>query len=340
MFPWESSLTGLETSPGERYGQAQIHITGDIAFAAKQFWRASKDVNWLQEIGYPLVYETAEYWASRVEYDVASDRYVINHVMPPDEYHYPVNNSVYTNVVAKINLLFAKEAATALGRESPQEWSTIAEKLVIPFDSENNFHPEYEGYTLDKEVKQADAILIAYPLMYEMDKQVRYNDLKLYEERTDPDGPAMTHSMFAIGWLDMGDKKRAERPFVKNYANIRGPFKVWTERRDSWGAVNFITGAGGFLQAVIYGYGGFRLHDSELAFNPTLPPEVTKMSIRLNFLGSCMDFVISERNITITVVFAGPIAPPLEVSTGEGVQNLERFKPVTFRRSRGAVRMS
>ncbi|KAK2553759.1 Protein-glucosylgalactosylhydroxylysine glucosidase [Acropora cervicornis] len=301
----DSSLTGLETSPGERYGRAQIHITGDIAFAAKQFWRASKDVNWLQEIGYPLVYETAEYWASRVEYDVASDRYVINHVMPPDEYHYPVNNSVYTNVVAKINLLFAKEAATALGRESPQEWSTIAEKLVIPFDSENNFHPEYEGYTLDKEVKQADAILIGYPLMYEMDKQ-------LYEERTDPDGPAMTHSMFAIGWLDIGDKKRAERPFVKNYANIR---------------------------AVIYGYGGFRLQDSELAFNPTLPPKVTKMSIRLNFLGSCMDFVISERNLTITVVFASPIAPPLEVSTGEGVQNLERFEPVTFSRGRGAVRI-
>ena len=115
---------------------------------------------------------------------------------------------------------------------------------------------------------------------------------------------------------------------------------MWTERRDSWGAVNFITGAGGFLQAVIYGYGGFRLQDSELAFNPTLPPKVTKMSIRLNFLGSCMDFVISERNLTITVVFASPIAPPLEVSTGEGVQNLERFEPVTFSRGRGAVRMS
>ena len=56
--------------------------------------------------------------------------------------------------------------------------------------------------------------------------QVRYNDLKLYEERTDPDGPAMTHSMFAIGWLDLGEKKKAEKPFLKNYENIRGPFKV------------------------------------------------------------------------------------------------------------------
>ena len=56
--------------------------------------------------------------------------------------------------------------------------------------------------------------------------QVRYNDLKLYEERTDPDGPAMTHSMFAIGWLDLGENKKAEKPFLKNYENIRGPFKV------------------------------------------------------------------------------------------------------------------
>lgn len=56
--------------------------------------------------------------------------------------------------------------------------------------------------------------------------QVRYNDLKLYEERTDPDGPAMTHSMFAIGWLELGEKKKAEKPFLKNYENIRGPFKV------------------------------------------------------------------------------------------------------------------
>ena len=56
--------------------------------------------------------------------------------------------------------------------------------------------------------------------------QVRYNDLILYENCTDPDGPAMTHSMFAIGWLDLGEKQKAEKPFLKNYANIRGPFKV------------------------------------------------------------------------------------------------------------------
>ena len=107
MFPWESALTGLETSPGEVYGKNQNHITGDIAYAAKLYWWTTKDRQWLRQYGYQLAKDTAEFWASRVQYRSDVDRYVINHVMPPDEYQYPINNSVYTNVVAKLNLEFA-----------------------------------------------------------------------------------------------------------------------------------------------------------------------------------------------------------------------------------------
>lgn len=56
--------------------------------------------------------------------------------------------------------------------------------------------------------------------------QVRYNDLAFYENITDPNGPAMTHAMFAVGWLEVGEEKKAARSFLKNYANIQGPFKV------------------------------------------------------------------------------------------------------------------
>ena len=57
--------------------------------------------------------------------------------------------------------------------------------------------------------------------------QVRLNDLAFYENRTDPSGPAMTHAMFAIGWLEVGNKQKAKKSFLKNYANIQGPFKVF-----------------------------------------------------------------------------------------------------------------
>lgn len=56
--------------------------------------------------------------------------------------------------------------------------------------------------------------------------QVRLNDLLFYENRTNPNGPAMANAMFAIGWLEAGKKQKAEKSFLKNYANIQGPFKV------------------------------------------------------------------------------------------------------------------
>ena len=172
MFPWESAFTGLQTSPGERYGRYQNHITGDIAFAARQYWMVTKDTSWLKETGFNLIYETAEYWASRVEYYKEKEHYVINHVMPPDEYHFPVNNSVYTNVVAKLNLESAIELGRMLGEDVPDSWKWIAEKMYIPFDDEINYHPEFEGYNLNVTVKQADTILIGYPLMYRMERKV------------------------------------------------------------------------------------------------------------------------------------------------------------------------
>lgn len=35
--------------------------------------------------------------------------------------------------------------------------------------------------------------------------------------------------------------------------------QVWSESSDGSGAVNFLTGMGGFLQAVVFGYTGIRL---------------------------------------------------------------------------------
>jgi trehalose/maltose hydrolase-like predicted phosphorylase len=43
------------------------------------------------------------------------------------------------------------------------------------------------------------------------------------------------------------------------------------------GAVNFITGAGGFLQAVLFGFSGMRLKDEGLMLNAVLPDNVTQI---------------------------------------------------------------
>ena len=55
-------------------------------------------------------------------------------------------------------------------------------------------------------IKQADTVLLGYPLGYEMSNDVRKADLGYYGARTDHKGPAMTWSMHTIGWLDLGER--------------------------------------------------------------------------------------------------------------------------------------
>lgn len=90
--------------------------------------------------------------------------------------------------------------------------------------------------------------------------------------------------------------------------------QVWTEQINKRGAVNFITGAGGFLQAVIYGYGGFRLRENRLDFYPTLPRSCRKLTIRgVHYMGNKLEFEIKKKMFGIRLISKGPISPRLEV---------------------------
>lgn len=57
-------------------------------------------------------------------------------------------------------------------------------------------------------VKQADTVMLGYPLGFQMPLEVRKNDLEVYEPVTDPNGPAMTwvrvgplHSRSGLIWI-------------------------------------------------------------------------------------------------------------------------------------------
>lgn len=310
-FPWESAFTGFEVCPADIYSILENHIVGDIAFAVKQYWMATHDVQWMKFYGSYLLMETADFWASRVEYDVVKKLYVINRVMCPDEFHYNVNNSVYTNYIAKLNL----EEAAKMVAHPPKNWTIIAKNLFIPFDPVNKYHPEFDGYRMGTFVKQADVILLGFPLLMNMSTEVRENDLRIYEKVTDPSGPAMTKSMFTIGWLDIGEEARAHESFTQGYKNVQEPFKVWTETSGGGGAVNFITGAGGFLQSVLFGYGGLRLYEKQLNFRPHLPYGTTELKITgVNYLGNTINFRTIHLISYVTVTSRKSSAPPLQLT--------------------------
>ena len=69
-------MTPLVCVPCREYEQ---HITGDVAFAARQFWSVTRDVDWLtSEGGGDLIVNTADFFTSRAEYNELEDRYDMN----------------------------------------------------------------------------------------------------------------------------------------------------------------------------------------------------------------------------------------------------------------------
>eukprot|EP00048_Salpingoeca_helianthica_P015014 m.224641 g.224641 ORF g.224641 m.224641 type:complete len:696 (-) comp16518_c0_seq1:156-2243(-) len=305
MFPWESAFTGVETCPTwAGTGLREQHISGDIAFAVQQYFRLTGNTTWLHDFGYPLLQGIAEFWVSRVQPDPKTfpkAALSINDVIPPDEYHDHVNDSVYTNVVARIALEAAADAARVLGLTPDPIWEDVAARIVVLFDEEQNFHPEYKGYH-NETIKQADVVLLGYPLGYNMSADVRRNDLLYYAKVTSNDGPAMTWGMHAIGFVDLGDRATAAGLFNRSFANTQAPFDVWTET-PSGGAVNFLTGAGGFLQTVTFGYPGIRITGAGLTIKPALPEGATRMVVRsFSFQGSTSTLDYNSATMTLTVL--------------------------------------
>ena len=79
-YPWESARTGVDVTPDccPEVRLYQMHITGDVAFAARQYFAATGDQNWLlNELGGDLIYETARFWGSRAIYNDEKEQYEI-----------------------------------------------------------------------------------------------------------------------------------------------------------------------------------------------------------------------------------------------------------------------
>jgi trehalose/maltose hydrolase-like predicted phosphorylase len=144
MFPWESTDTGLETTPrwadqldttGNRIriwtGDHEQHISTDIAYAVMQFWNWTSDDAWMARYGAEIVLDTAVFWSSRAEWNEAKGRYELSMQIGPDEYHENVNNSVFTNRMVVWHLQQAKAVWAWLKDRYPEDMVRLAADLKI-----------------------------------------------------------------------------------------------------------------------------------------------------------------------------------------------------------------
>lgn len=279
MFPWESAETGVEETPvWALSGPFEHHITADVAHAAWSYYLVTQDKAWLREKGWPILKETADFWASRVERN-GPGKYDIKNVVAADEWAENVDNNAFTNAAAKANLQYATKAARILGLPATADWAHVDANIPIlkMQDGVTQEHATYKG----EGIKQADVNLLAYPLKEITDPAQVRRDLEFYEKRVPNEGtPAMTQAVFTLLYARLGNGAKAYEWFKDAYLpNLNPPFRVIAETK---GGTNpyFATGAGGILQSVIMGFGGVDITPSGLRQVKTaLPPHWKQVTI-------------------------------------------------------------
>lgn len=330
FYPWTSASHGRLWTECQSWLPphclTQDHLQGDIALATWQYYLATGDRTWLRTRGRPLLDGLARYWTSRVTKNTDGS-YSVKEVAGPDEYSNGVTDAVYTNAVATTALRAATDAAHTLGTSVPADWLRIANRLRIPYDPKRRIFLQYDGYD-GSQIKQADTVLLVYPLEWPMPAGAAAATLDYYTRRTDPDGPAMTDSVHAIDAAAIGEPGCADYTFLRRAYQpfARGPFALFSESRgDRAGASDplagspaqdFLTGKGGFLQVFTHGLTGLRLRPDALHLDPTLPPQLSD-GVRLSGLrwrGRTYDIAIGPETTTVRLRSGAPL--PLDTPEG------------------------
>ncbi|MDG4865386.1 glycosyl hydrolase family 65 protein, partial [Streptomyces sp. T-3] len=351
FYPWTSGSSGEIWSECHSWRPphcvTQNHLQSDIALAVWQYWQATGDRRWLRERGWPLLKGLAEFWADRAEENKTGTKkdgtYSIKGVAGPDEYSNGVDDAAFTNAGAATTLRHATRAAKLLGEPADPKWTLVADRLRIPYDPKRKIFLQYAGFDRTN-IKQADAVLLTYPLEWPMPPGAAAATLDHYAAITDPDGPAMTDSVHAIDAAAIGEPgcsahtylQRSIRPFV------RGPFALFSEARGEKAgaedplagepAQDFLTGKGGFLQVFTHGLTGLRLREDRVRLDPMLPPQLAG-GVRLYGLrwqGRTYDLAVGPRETVVRLTSGAPFT----VETPQGRFTVGPSSPLTLKTRR------
>ena len=337
MFPWESGFTGAEVIPdpsSNTEGELEQHIGGDIALAFVQQYYAQRVSDFCTK-GYAVLLAVADFFAHRMTELGDSGKFGMLDVQPPDESAGRVNNSAYTNAIAAVTLRLAvnlgkSDCPKHVPNEAVQaEYLEMANNVYLPFDDEGQRHLEYDGYA-GQTINQDDVGLLQYPLGWKMNSDVAYNDLDYYESVTAHNGYFTGNSAYGIAWLALGEDERAAAQFFTSFEHMGGPFLIWKEKAVSGGHLNFLTGAGGFLQNYVHGYGGVRYHLDHMQIDPTMPPldGLTAFRLRhLHYLGNVFDVLVKHGATTIVPRYMG--GTRLVVVSDDGSVTTISYTPVS-----------
>lgn len=132
MYPWQTAwLTDTETSVNQFMADYEHHVTADVAYGVHYYYEVTHDMDFMLRCGCEILFETATFWHSRLEYNPDMDRYEIRNVIGPDEYTHEADNNAFTNYLACLNLELAVHWCGELECRFPEHFKWLDGRLSL-----------------------------------------------------------------------------------------------------------------------------------------------------------------------------------------------------------------
>lgn len=315
----------------------EIHRNGAIAYAIFNYVRYTADEAYLADYGLEVLIAIARFWSQRVNWSGERQQYVMLGVTGPNEYENNVNNNWYTSTLATWCMKYTMEVAGKVKAAEPEKYAALVSKISFneeeetarfadiiakmyyPYDEKQQVFLQQDGY-LDKEqilvkdlpaadrpinqkwswdrilrscyIKQADVLQGIYFFEGDYDLETIRRNFDFYEPRTVHES-SLSPCVHAILAAKLGDEARAYEFYLRTARLDLDDYNNDTEDGCH------ITSMAGTWMAVVEGFGGMRVKDGKLSFQPFLPGKWKSFSFHIGFRGAVLNVKVSKSGVQI-----------------------------------------
>ncbi|MCR5860855.1 glycoside hydrolase family 65 protein [Flavobacterium sp. J372] len=316
----------------------EIHRNGAIAFAIYNYYRFTGDYSYIPEKGLEVLIGIARFWHQRATFSTKQNKYVILGVTGPNEYENNVNNNFYTNYIAKWCIDYAVEqiakvkdeyaadhsrimGITNLDAGEIAEWKKVSDNMYFPYSEEHGVYLQQDGF-LDKElvkvsdldrsqrpinqkwswdrilrspyIKQADVLQGFYFFEDHFTKEELEKHFDFYEPFTVHES-SLSPCVHSIQAATLGRMEQAYTFYLRTSRLDLDDYNKEVEEG------LHITSMAGTWMSIVEGFGGMRVKNDMLHFEPRIPEQWKGYSFKINFRNQILKVAVhpGETNFTL-----------------------------------------
>ncbi|MGS0526173.1 glycoside hydrolase family 65 protein [Zobellia nedashkovskayae] len=309
----------------------EIHRNGAIAFAIYNYYRFTGDYSYIPEMGLEVLIGIARFWHQRANFSALKDKYVILGVTGPNEYENNVNNNWYTNYLAKWCIDFAIEqlqkvddgynedynriiGKTKLTDTEVSQWAKVADNMYFPYSEDKGVFLQQDGF-LDKQlvtvselpkaqrpinqkwswdrilrspyIKQADVLQCFYFFEDHFSEEELEKHFDFYEPFTVHES-SLSPCVHSIQAAKLNRMQQAYTFYLRTSRLDLDDYNREVEEG------LHITSMAGTWMSIVEGFGGMRVVDDKLSFEPKIPEQWKAFSFKINFRGRILKVTVKK----------------------------------------------